>query len=200
MTFLGKEVHDRWQFKNSLKKRILELGLDSSPFVIGDRSNETILTVGSSVGKRWDKGHCPLVTVHRFLPIMLVGPGNEGLPGAIGDVSYEELLHFYSSCQIYFNPGPVVGISMVEAMMSGMPVVTFRTINLCDLIQNGVNGFVVDTVDGAVMRLRQLREDIGLRMAMGAASLETALARFSFERWARSWEFLFGEVIARRDF
>lgn len=194
VTFLGKEVYHRWSFRNSLKKRVIELGLDATPFESGDRSRGGILTVGCNIGKRWDKGHCSYVTASQFQKIMLVGPGNEGLPGAIGNVSREELLRLYATSQIYFNPGPVVGISMVEAMLSGLPVVTFRTINLCDLIQDGVNGFVVDTVDGAVLRLRELQEDPGLRMSMGAAGQETARARFSFERWARNWEYLFSMV------
>lgn len=195
VTFLGKEVYDRWRLKNPLKKRILELGLHPDVYVNGDRALSRILTVGCNIGKRWDKGHCPLVTVSKFAPITVVGPGNDDIPGAIGYLPYEKLLQQYSSCQMYFNPGPIVGISMVEAMMSGMPLVTFRTINLTDLIQNGVNGFVVDTVDGAVMKLRQLQDDPGLRMSMGAAAQETAFERFSFERWARNWEYLFSAVV-----
>lgn len=195
VTFLGKEAADRWKLDNPLKKRIIELGIDGTNFKVEDRSGPSYLTVGCQVGKRWDKGHCAYVTVAQFLPLLLVGPGNEGLPGAAGPVPYERLLELYATCKVYFNPGPVAGISMVEAMMAGMPVVTFRTINLCDLIQNGVNGFVVDTVDGALLRLRELEADPGLRMAMGAASRETAEARFSFARWRRNWDFLFENIL-----
>lgn len=199
VTFLGREVCDRWQFYNPVKKRVIELGLHQAPYISGDRHKDAVLTVGCAIGKRWDKGHCPLVTVSKFIPILVVGPGNEGIPGAIANASsYEALLDYYATCQIYFNPGPIVGISMVEAMMSGMPLVTFRTINLTDLIQNGVNGFVVDTVDGAVMRLRELQGDPGLRMSMGAAAQETALHRFSFEKWERSWDYLFSTVVERK--
>lgn len=194
VTFLGKEAAERWKLENPLKKRVIELGIGEN-FKVEDRSGPSFLTVGNNVGKRWDKGHCAYVTVAEFLPLMLVGPGNEGLPGAAGPVPYERLLELYATSKVYFNPGPIVGISMAEAMMAGMPVVTFRTINLSDLIQNGVNGFVVDTVDGALLRLRQLEADPGLRMAMGAASRETAEARFSFERWRRDWNFLFESVL-----
>lgn len=194
VTFLGKEVYDRWKLWNPQKKRVIELGLEANTRV-EDRSGPPFLTVGCQIGKRWDKGHCQYVTVAQFLPLMLVGPGNEGLPGAVGPVSCERLLELYATSKVYFNPGPIVGISMAEAMMAGMPVVTFRTINLCDLIQDGVNGFVVDTVDGALLRLRELEADPGLRMAMGAASRETAEARFSFERWRRNWGFLFESIL-----
>lgn len=195
VTFLGKEVHDRWVFRNPLKKRILELGMDGSPFVVGERKIAGVLTVGSSIGKRWDKGHYAYAVTTQFVPITLVGPGNEDLRGSIGVVTYEKLLELYGDYQVYFNPGPICGISMVEAMMAGMALVTFRTINLCDLIVDGVNGYIVDTVDGAVNRLRQLKDDIGLRMTLGAAARETAMERFSIERWKRSWEYLFGECL-----
>lgn len=194
VTFLGKEAAERWKLVNPLKKRVVELGI-SENLKVEDRSGPAFLTVGNNVGKRWDKGHCTYVTISAFLPLMLVGPGNEGLPGAAGPVPYERLLELYATCKVYFNPGPIMGIAMAEAMMAGMPVVTFRTINLCDLIKDGVNGFMVDTVDGALLRLRELEADPGLRMAMGAASRETAEARFGFEKWRRNWNFLFSEVV-----
>lgn len=195
VTFLGKEAADRWKLENPLKKRIIELGIDGTNFKVEDRSGPTFLTVGNQIGKRWDKGHCAYTTVSEFLPLALVGPGNDGLPGALGPVSYERLLELYATSKVYFNPGPIVGISMAEAMMAGLPVVTFRTINLRGLIRDGVNGFVVDTVDGALLRLRELEADPGLRMAMGAASRETAEARFDFDRWQRNWDFTFENIL-----
>jgi glycosyltransferase involved in cell wall biosynthesis len=199
VTFLGREVANRWKLRNPQKKWVVELGVDVSDFPPCERFDARILTVGSSIAKRWDKGYSTYITVAKFVPLTLVGPDNHGLEGYIGEVSYEHLLRLYSTCQIYFNPGPIVGISMAEAMSAGMPVVTFRTINLCDLIKDGVNGFVVDTVDGAVMRLRELQADPGLRMAIGAAARETAQARFGFARWQRDWEYLFRSVVERRE-
>src|SRR5262249_46157953 len=156
------------------KKRVIEMGVDASPFTerVGDHVG--VLTVGHRIGKRWDKGHCPYVTVSQFIPLTLVGPGNEDLPGAVGTVAHARLMEMYSRYRVYFNPGPIIGISVAEAMMAGMPVVAFRPINLCDLIVDGVNGFVVDTVDGAILKIRRLLDDPALAARMGAAAKESA--------------------------
>lgn len=195
--FLAKEVAARWEMGDESKKRVIEMGVDHSPFLARVGDQEGVLTVGHRIGKRWDKGHCPYVTVAQIapgIPLTLVGPGNEGLPGAVGTVPHRRLMEMYSRLRIYFNPGPIIGISVAEAMMAGMPVVAFRPINLCDLIIDGVNGFVVDTVDGAVMRIERLLRDPGLAARMGAAARSSARQRFDSEKFVAKWNALFDEV------
>src|SRR6202043_2540530 len=41
------------------------------------------------------------------------------------------------------------GFSVVEAMACGTPVIAFRRGSMPELVDDGVTGFVVDTVDGA---------------------------------------------------
>jgi len=194
VVFLAPEVADRWEMKDSSKKCVIEMGVDEAPFLGHVGNTETVLTVGHRIGKRWDKGHCPYVTVHPFIPLTLVGPGNEGLPGAVGSVPQAKLLEFYAHSRVYFNPGPIVGISVAEAMMAGLPIVTFRPINLIDVIEDGVHGYVVDTVDGAVLKLRRLLENPGLAFSMGERARERAREVFSSERFVRRWNALFDRV------
>jgi glycosyltransferase involved in cell wall biosynthesis len=194
VAFLAKEVAARWLMKDPSKKRVIEMGIDSSPFLEHTGELPGVVTVGHRIGQRWDKGHCPYVTTAQFIPLTLIGPGNEGLPGAVGTLSHSALMEAYAKNRVYFNPGPIVGISMAEAMTAGMPVVSFRPINLSDLVVDGVNGFVVDTVDGAVLKIRSLLEDPGRAFEMGKEARKTALERFGLEKFRNAWNRLFEEV------
>jgi glycosyltransferase involved in cell wall biosynthesis len=184
--------------KDPSKKVVIEMGVDESPFLphIGD--TRKVITVGHSIGKRWDKGHCQYVTTHFFIPsLALIGPGNEGMPGAMGTVQHKELMEIYSHSRIYFNPGPIIGLSVAEAMMAGLPVVTFRPINLKDLVVDGINGFVTDTVDGAVMRINKLLADQDLAFRMGCAAKASARRVFSSNRFIDRWNMLFMRVVGK---
>lgn len=198
VSFLAKEVAERWELKDPSKKRVIEMGVDTAQFFKRTGDIEGALTVGHRIGKRWDKGHCPFVTVRQFIPLTLVGPGNEEIPGSVGTVSHGKLMEMYSRYRMYFNPGPIIGISVAEAMLAGMPVVAFRPINLCGLIVNGLNGFVVDTVDGAMMRIHTLLRDPDLAMKMGEAARKSAEECFNLGRFLNRWNALFDGVAAKR--
>lgn len=198
VAFLAHEVASRWELKDEAKKIVIEMGVDESPFIQRTGDIKKCLTVGHRIGKRWDKGHCPYVTTSQFLPLNLVGPGNEDMPGALGTLSHKELMEAYSRYRVYFNPGPIIGISVAEAMMAALPIVTFRPINLGGLIRDGVNGYVVDTVDGAVMKLSKLIEDEALAKQMGLKAQGTARHLFSSDRFVRNWNYLFNKVAEKK--
>jgi glycosyltransferase involved in cell wall biosynthesis len=50
------------------------------------------------------------------------------------------------------------GLSVVEAMACGTPVIAYRRGSMPELIRNGVNGFLVDGLDEAVAALARLDE------------------------------------------
>jgi hypothetical protein len=75
-------------------------------------------------------------------------------------------------------------------MLVGMPIVTFRPINLRDLIVDGKNGFVVDTVHGALDRINALIADPSLRASLSASARRTAIRRFGISRLFEDWNAL----------
>lgn len=64
----------------------------------------------------------------RDLPTLLVGEGNEGIPGAMGPAkSWEELKGFYRDCRVYLNPTcppyeDPFNLAALEALATGCPV------------------------------------------------------------------------------
>ena len=62
------------------------------------------------------------------------------------------------------------GLVMIEAMACGTPVIAYRRGSVPEIIEENVSGFIVDTIDEAVMAVRRV------------ASLDRATVRDRFER------------------
>lgn len=67
----------------------------------------------------------------------------------------------------------------VQYMAVGLPVVARRMGSNAEIIEDGVNGFLVETESEWRDRLRALIEDADLRKRMGAAARQTVVERFS---------------------
>lgn len=70
-------------------------------------------------------------------------------------------------------------LKLVQYLMSGLAVVADRAGSNADVIEDGINGFIVDTPEQWTERLAQLIEDKDLRERMGRAARQTALDRYS---------------------
>jgi glycosyltransferase involved in cell wall biosynthesis len=73
------------------------------------------------------------------------------------------------------------GLVMIEAMACGTPVIAFRCGSVPEVIEPGVSGFIVESLDEAVAAVARLPE---LDRAKVRAAFE---ARFSVERMARDY-------------
>jgi glycosyltransferase involved in cell wall biosynthesis len=70
----------------------------------------------------------------------------------------------------------------IQYMAIGIPVVARRIGSNAEIIEDGVNGFLVETDRQWYEKLALLIRDPGLRRRMGAAARRTIEDRFSFER------------------
>jgi glycosyltransferase involved in cell wall biosynthesis len=84
------------------------------------------------------------------------------------------------------TPGELFSLSLLEAMACGTPVVASDVGGVRELVDDGVNGFVVPASDPGALRSRidQLLGDQILWRRMSEAARETVLARFTWERVA----------------
>lgn len=67
----------------------------------------------------------------------------------------------------------------IQYMALGLPVVARRMGSNSEIIEDGINGFIVDSDDEWLDRLRALVEEPGLRHAMGEAARATVVERYS---------------------
>lgn len=81
----------------------------------------------------------------------------------------------------YYREG--VPKSLIEACAIGRPIVTTNSIGCKDVVDDGVNGFLVPIKDSEALaeKLRILIEDKDLRVKMGMASRKKAEKEFSLE-------------------
>jgi glycosyltransferase involved in cell wall biosynthesis len=100
-------------------------------------------------------------------------------------------------CASRYEPASLV---LLEAMASGVPVVTAASVGNAAFVVSGRNGFVLpsaDDVAGAVRSLTLLAADPALRVRVGQAARHTALT-LSWERMGAAYEELYAERMALR--
>ncbi len=111
-----------------------------------------------------------------------------------------EMQKLYQSHDIFLFPSLMEGLPSVllEAMASGMPVITTETCGMPDVVEDGFNGVLIPPADAraiehAVLKLAASPE---LRQQLGEAA-QQSMRRYTWERAARLLENLFRRVIAR---
>ncbi|HEX3028858.1 MAG TPA: glycosyltransferase family 4 protein [Clostridia bacterium] len=94
----------------------------------------------------------------------------------LGKLNQSELVKVYNSVDIYLSPHPseTYGLSILEAMSRGVPVVTADGGGPKNLVEKGVSGFRCTTMDEYMNALKLLAEDSGLRYRMGQAGKKFA--------------------------
>lgn len=98
----------------------------------------------------------------------------------------EELAAAFASCDVFVMPSrtETLGLVVLEAMSSGVPVVGARAGGIPEMVEDGVNGFLFDTEEQAAERVKLLLSDADLRAAMGKA----AVARAAQHSWRAATE------------
>lgn len=89
-------------------------------------------------------------------------------------------------------------LAIIEAMLAARPVVATRVGSIAEAVLDDETGFLVDKDDvaGIATALRRLRDDPELRTRLGHRSRAVAVARFTVDHMAKSYERLWNEVVA----
>lgn len=102
--------------------------------------------------------------------------------------SYDGLQALLRSSRVYLHDGEQeYTITLIEALMTGMPIVSFRLPGIERYVVEGENGFVCDTAAQVRDRCRLLLDDDALAERMGAASRALALRDYAEETWRSRW-------------
>lgn len=132
--------------------------------------------------------------VSKRIPLDLVGIGSEQL-GGLGDISHKELLPLIAKYRFFFSPARYsMGLTVCEAMSTGMPIVGIASTELATTIQNGFSGYVDTDIDKLVMHMEMLLENPDAAKELGKGALWTAQKKYSMERFVREWEAMFHNV------
>ena len=123
------------------------------------------------------------------VPLDLIGLGSESL-GGLGPMAQTDLAAAVAEYRFFFHPARYtsLGLTVIEAMTIGLPIVGLATTELPTVIQDRVTGFISNDLRVLVDRMRLLLADADLAALMGEAAREVALGRFSIDRFARDWD------------
>lgn len=114
------------------------------------------------------------------------------MPGGVKDVTSEldnsDILCLTSEYEGF-------GIVLIEAMLKSIPVMAFEYVGVHDIIENGVDGYVVPfgDVDAYAERLRSLMTSEDLREKFRTRALES-VKKFDKERVMNMWVELFNNL------
>lgn len=118
------------------------------------------------------------------------------LPGWSEDVAGE-----LARADVLVLPSRTEGwpLTVVEAMLAGLPVVATPVGSVAEAVQDGVTGLLVPKDDAPALAgaLRRLRDDAGLGTALGRRGREVAAATMTAERMAAQWLDLWQELRAQ---
>jgi hypothetical protein len=130
------------------------------------------------------------------LPAAL-GPGHDGI-APIGDLSPHELHSALAERRIYLHLArwTSLGLSLLEAMHLGLPVVALQTTEAARAVPPGA-GFLSTSVDELVAATRLLLEDPDAAARFGAAARDAARERYGLDRFLRDWDTLFADLVER---
>lgn len=132
-------------------------------------------------------------------PIDVVGMGAEEA-GGTGEVPPLELAAYEARYRFYLNPMRWTSLSMAvcEAMTVGMPILAPATNEIVTVVRSGIEGYVETSVDRLARHAARLVQDPDEARELGQNARNTALRRFSIDRFVADWERALATVCGAR--
>jgi len=113
-------------------------------------------------------------------------------------VAAEQMQELYSEHDVFLFPSLMEGLPSVllEAMATGMPVITTETCGMPDVVENDYNGLLIPPADARAIEeaILRLAGSVELRGRLGVAARET-MKRYTWERAAKQLEALYMHVL-----
>ena len=123
------------------------------------------------------------------VPLDLVGMGADELAG-LGEWPHDRVPKRVARYRFFFNPirYTSLGLAVLEAMMSGVPIVGLATTEMVTAVENDVSGYVETDVRRLIERMRYLLANPAEARRLGEGARRVARERFGIERFARDWD------------
>lgn len=109
----------------------------------------------------------------------------------VGEVDFSAKVDYLKKARCLLFPiswEEPFGLVMIEALACGTPVIAFRRGSVPEIIQHGVNGYIVDTVDDMAKAVHDASK------ISSRACRESVEARFTIDRLVDEYESLFNRM------
>lgn len=89
------------------------------------------------------------------------------------------------------------GRTVAEAMSAEIPVIAYRWGAIPEIIDNGINGYLVHhgDLDGLLLRVKILTEDTGFRHKLGRSAKQKIITDFNFKDFSNQLNEIYGKYI-----
>ncbi len=114
-----------------------------------------------------------------------------------GMVSPEEVAKYYRVGDVFVSASQseTQGLTYIEAMACGLPILCKEDACLDEVVDNGVNGFTYSTQEEFEKELKKLLEDEAYREKMGENAADTIRKYYSTEAFAENAEHIYTDVL-----
>lgn len=175
-------------------RRVVEHGIvDPGPRYTGELPRAAVV-INEAARRGRVTGTDLLETFAAAVPLDLFGM-DAGRLGGVENPPQARLHAEMARRRVYLHPvrWTSLGLSLLEAMQLGMPVVALATTEVVEAVppEAGVIGTSVDVLREA---LRRLVDDPEQARAMGKAGRQAALARYGLDRFLADWDRVLAEV------
>jgi hypothetical protein len=183
---------------------VIEHGIvDPGPLWTGEREHAAVV-VNDPIRRGRVTGTDLLPAFARVAPLEVFGMRTGGLPAHLGlpgdrlrarDLPQREMHAAMAGCRVYVHPvrWTSLGLSLLEAMHLGMPVVALDTTEVSAAVPAGA-GVISQRVDVLTDAVRRFLADPELARQTGQRARAAALARYGLSRFLTDWEQLMKEV------
>jgi hypothetical protein len=178
----------------STRARVIEHGIVDP----GERYTGTIPHAAMVVNEPARRGRVTgtdlLPRLRKAVAIDLFGMRSEALGGV--DLPQARLHDEMAARRVYLHPvrWTSLGLSLIEAMHLGMPVVALATTEVPEAVPPEA-GVVSNRLDVLVDGLRRLMQEPEQARIMGKHGRAAALERYGLERFLTDWDDLLGQVM-----
>jgi hypothetical protein len=172
---------------------VIEHGVVDPGHLFSGSHQSAAVVINEPVRRRWIAGTDLVETMRQSVPVELFGMASESLSGR--DLNQRELHAAMAECRAYFHPfrWTSLGLSLIEAMHIGLPVVVLAATEAAQVIPSNV-GMVSNRVDELVSAAGTFTADRDLAADMGLQGRKFALERYGLGRFLYDWDKLLEDV------
>src|SRR2546421_735067 len=178
------------------RTRVIEHGVVDPGYRYSGQLPRAVAVINEAPRRGRVTGTDLLPELGRDVPIDLFGMDAKRL-GGFEDLPQSRLHEEIPKRRVYVHPvrWTSLGLSLIEAMHLGMPVVALATTEVVEAVPAEA-GVVSNRLPVLQSALRRLANDRGEARAMGEAARRAALGRYGLRRFLDDWDELLEEVAA----
>jgi len=183
---------------NNVPTKVIEHGVMAPDINYSGELERGIVVINNIEQRGRRLGFDIFLKLQEHIPLDLIGMGTEKI--GLGEIKHSELPRFISKYRFFFNPirYTSLGLSVLEAMMIGMPVVGLATTELAVVIQNTVSGYIHTDINYLADKMKNLLQNKTLAKKIGSAGKKIAMEHYNITQFITEWESTFQAVWSKK--